>query len=218
MLPARTVYGKTMRRGTCHTLEARSKMSAAKLGRLGSSRDTSAALAALTEKYRDPMFRAERREQNLRAAALSTFKTRGPRPPEYGREMSRRTTGIKKTLTLEQHQYLSERSRALALRMNRTRKRVEYIDRHGRAHQMHSGWERRFAEVLDARKCLWAYEPISLHLSDGRVYTPDFWVSEIGFVEIKGWRGWDRGSTEQARRDGVPVVMLTHPAQFEKAL
>jgi transposase-like protein len=54
---------------------------------------------------------------------------------------------------------------------------------------MRSNWEVSYSEWLTANNHIdWQYEPKTFVLSNGRAYTPDFWVSYLdAFVEVKGW-------------------------------
>jgi len=64
---------------------------------------------------------------------------------------------------------------------------VKYRAKNGRVCRFRSTWEEAFARHLDERELDWAYESHTWMLSDGTVYTPDFWVSEWNvFVEVKG--------------------------------
>jgi hypothetical protein len=53
---------------------------------------------------------------------------------------------------------------------------------------MRSSWEVRYAEALDTAGRTWWYEPDRLAMPDGSTYIPDFLVSGIGYVEIKGYK------------------------------
>lgn len=57
-------------------------------------------------------------------------------------------------------------------------------------HYIRSGWELNFARILRLLNRKYDYEPKSFILSDGRTYTPDFYIHKNGyFYEIKGmWR------------------------------
>lgn len=53
---------------------------------------------------------------------------------------------------------------------------------------MRSNWEVAYAEYLTAKGISWQYEPVTFNLSDGRAYTPDFYLSESDeYIEVKGW-------------------------------
>jgi len=49
-----------------------------------------------------------------------------------------------------------------------------------------SSWEADFARILNYEKLNWQYEPKTFKLSDGRHYTPDFYVNDI-YIEIKNF-------------------------------
>ena len=97
-----------------------------------------------------------------------------------------------------------------------------YFAPDGRVFQLRSGWERLFARWLDERELAWRYEPRTFVLSDGRRYTPDFWVrSPLGdcYVEIHRIDHPDprdgdrirvilRAQAELPRLDGLPLIVL----------
>lgn len=87
----------------------------------------------------------------------------------------------------------------------------KFLDRRGRLWAFKSGLEHKVAVLLDGHELAWAYEPHTLLLSDGRRYTPDFWIDEWAtYIEVKGQRkGLDR--VVQARLDGHHVVTLYGP-------
>jgi len=62
-----------------------------------------------------------------------------------------------------------------------------FVDRRGRRWHFRSSWEGIFARRLDELRLTWEYEPKALVLRSGRIYIPDFWVSELHcYVEVKG--------------------------------
>lgn len=96
--------------------------------------------------------------------------------------------------------------------------RYEYLDRHGRLWTFKSGddWERGFGRWLDSLELTWAYEPHVLLLSDGRRYTPDFWVEEWQtYVELKGTH-LAPDKAVQAIADGHHVRVLQGLAAIRK--
>lgn len=92
-------------------------------------------------------------------------------------------------------------------------------DRLGRVWTFRSTWELRAARLLDHLELItWFYEPKVLLLTDGRTYTPDFWVEEWNrFVEIKGWsRGKrDLSKVKAAIHDGVPIEVVLDISEWE---
>ena len=99
-------------------------------------------------------------------------------------------------------------------------RRYEFLDRKGRLHNLRSQPERQYAEALDRAGLDWWYERDRLLLSTGVVYVPDFYVEQwASYVEIKG-RGFSTEKTEQAIRDGHPVLFIhiTGTAMFSAAL
>lgn len=102
------------------------------------------------------------------------------------------------------------RAGGLAFLESNWRKRViEYLDRLGRVWKFRSGYELRYAKLLDREALTWTYEPDRLLLSDGRIYVPDFWISEWqAYVEVKGWSRWRGDKIDIARRDGHLVFMV----------
>lgn len=105
---------------------------------------------------------------------------------------------------------MREVSSRTAIAVNRSRGRYEYLDRHGMIHRFKSGdaYERGFARWLDAIGLAWDYEPVTILLSDGRRYTPDFRVQEFGgFVEVKG-RAVGLDKVELALELGHKVFVL----------
>jgi len=52
---------------------------------------------------------------------------------------------------------------------------------------MRSSWEIEYAKFLDTKGISWLYESKRFTLSDGRTYTPDFYLPATNtYVEIKG--------------------------------
>ncbi len=79
----------------------------------------------------------------------------------------------------------------------------------GSLNRFKSNWEAVFAKYLDSQEVEWAYEAHSWLLSDGRAYTPDFWVPAWGLhVEIKGYM--TEGGAEKIKlfRSEFPNVSL----------
>lgn len=54
--------------------------------------------------------------------------------------------------------------------------------------RMKSNWEVKYAEHLDSLKLSWKYEPKTFILSNGKRYTPDFYIEDTNeWHEVKGW-------------------------------
>src|SRR3990167_8323041 len=69
---------------------------------------------------------------------------------------------------------------------------IEYRRRNGDVCRLRGGFEVHFARWLDDNCLRWIYEPRSFLLSDGRRFTPDFWVDGWQtYVEVKGQRRQD---------------------------
>lgn len=68
---------------------------------------------------------------------------------------------------------------------------------------MRSSWEIEFATALDLAGIHWKYEPKRFKLSNGKTYTPDFYISEKRlWVEIKGyWYGESKEKFELFVKD-----------------
>jgi transposase len=67
-------------------------------------------------------------------------------------------------------------------------KRCWYTCPDGKSVSMRSQWEVWYAEFLRENNMPFQYEPETFILSDGRAYTPDFYlISEGIYVEVKGW-------------------------------
>jgi hypothetical protein len=98
-------------------------------------------------------------------------------------------------------------------------KRIEHLDSRGRMYKFRSTWEVKYAEALDRAGLAWFYEPDRLLLSDGRTYTPDFWIVEWNsYVEIKGDHRWQSDKVEVARNDGYSVILVHGKAALAIAL
>lgn len=57
-----------------------------------------------------------------------------------------------------------------------------------KGYYLRSSWELEYAKYLDSKGVNWSYEPKRFTLSDGRTYTPDFYlIDEDKYIEIKGY-------------------------------
>ncbi len=96
----------------------------------------------------------------------------------------------------------------IAASVNRNRGLIEYLDRHGRLYRLKSQLEREFAEGLDRMALTWFYEPHTFLLSDGRRYTPDFFIMEWAtYVELKG-RPSGLDKVDLLRASGVTIELI----------
>lgn len=80
--------------------------------------------------------------------------------------------------------------------------------------KMRSGWEVTFATHLDQLGLRWSYEPTSFELSDGRAYTPDFWVeTPLGncFVEVHRMIAVKPGDEGKIQKIALAVKELPQP-------
>lgn len=86
-----------------------------------------------------------------------------------------------------------------------------YVDRSGKTHRLRSLWELDFARFIDARGLRWEYEPRRFILSNGRPYTPDFFVeSPLGpcYVELHRVEHIKPGDEEKAHRLRMAAVEI----------
>lgn len=66
--------------------------------------------------------------------------------------------------------------------------RCWYVMPDGKVVSMRSNWEIWFAEYLKGKNINFVYESESFPLSNGSVYTPDFYIPSSGqYFEVKGW-------------------------------
>jgi hypothetical protein len=106
----------------------------------------------------------------------------------------------------------------IAVRVNRSWHTHEFLDRRGRLWRLKSSLELSFAGGLDRLELTWDYEPHTLLLSDGRRYTPDFWVHEWEtYVEVKG-RPVGLDKVAIAQQQGIPVRLLQGRHSLAEAL
>lgn len=106
-------------------------------------------------------------------------------------------------------EYMRERQSKSAVKINRSFWKKEVLDRKGRLWRMKSQFEVDFAMRLDSLGVTWRYEPDTLLLSDGRRYTPDFWVDEWQtYVELKGWQRQGLDKVRLAQQDGHGVHLF----------
>lgn len=65
---------------------------------------------------------------------------------------------------------------------------TRYLGADGLITRFRSTWEAAFARHLDSLGLKWAYEAHTYILSDGRSYTPDFWIPSLDrYFEVKGY-------------------------------
>lgn len=65
---------------------------------------------------------------------------------------------------------------------------VIYENKSGLKINMRSTWEAKFAKYLDDSNLTWFYEHKTFELSNGKTYTPDFYIKEWDmYIEIKGY-------------------------------
>ncbi len=97
-------------------------------------------------------------------------------------------------------------------------KRFRFVRRTGIAIFLRSSYEAAFAGYLDAKNIDWEYEPQEFLLSNGRTYTPDFYIREWEMlVEIKGYLWKDAGEKIDLFRLDYPdkhLVVVNKPALF----
>ena len=72
--------------------------------------------------------------------------------------------------------------------------------------KMRSSWEVKYAEYLDKNNIGWSYEPKSYKLNNGKLYTPDFILSDGTIVEIKGYFRNDAGEKWDMFLQGYPEL------------
>lgn len=60
-----------------------------------------------------------------------------------------------------------------------------YTQRNGPTIVFRSKLEARWAFIFDSLGLDWLYEPASIKIENDRIYTPDFFLKKIGFIEIK---------------------------------
>lgn len=103
---------------------------------------------------------------------------------------------------------LREINSRTATDVNRRWFKHEFLDARGRLWKLKSRLEVAFAVWLDQQGLAWWYERETFLLSDGRRYTPDFYVQQWGtYVEVKGSpRGLDK--VNLALADGKAVLLL----------
>lgn len=86
-------------------------------------------------------------------------------------------------------------------------------------HYVRSGWELNFARILKLLNRKYDYEPKSFILSDGRTYTPDFYMHKNGyFYEIKGmWRkdAKDKFITFKREYPNIKIKLINRKKYFK---
>lgn len=81
----------------------------------------------------------------------------------------------------------------------------------GRPCKFRSSYEAEVAKFFDDAGIIWFHESDRIHLSDGRTYIPDFYVSDWRcYVEVKGWVS-DKNLEKPrlALKDGYQVELVT---------
>jgi hypothetical protein len=73
-----------------------------------------------------------------------------------------------------------------------------------------SNWERMLAQVMDKKGIIWQYEPKVIPLSNGKFYTPDFYLPEHDkWVEVKGYMyDHSRQKIQQFIKEGNDLILL----------
>lgn len=81
-----------------------------------------------------------------------------------------------------------------------------------------SSWEANFARYLNFIQKIWLYEPKQFVLSNGRTYTPDFFVpNENVYYEIKGaWVGKAKEKTELVIKEHKINLVIVEKGFYEK--
>lgn len=101
------------------------------------------------------------------------------------------------------------------LRSYASRQRGHYTKLDGTSVYLRSSYERRFAELLDARQIEWLYEPRMFALTElDCSYVPDFYIVHLDrFIEVKGHfyadalEKWHAFLTEHR---GVKISLVKH--------
>jgi hypothetical protein len=91
---------------------------------------------------------------------------------------------------------------------NDSEPRVAAIETSYKGYRFRSRLEARWAVFFDTLKWHWKYEPQG-YVVEGQPYLPDFWVDEVGWVEVKG--ELDRAGLLKlglaAGPDGLPLTL-----------
>lgn len=95
-------------------------------------------------------------------------------------------------------------------------KRIWHFQANGQWIALRSTWEIAYAIWLDAQGIAWEYEAKTFLLSDGSVYTPDFYLVASGeFVEVKGWlRGKWLDKYEKFCQDYPDISIILADRQY----
>lgn len=91
-----------------------------------------------------------------------------------------------------------------------------YLAKNGERYMMRSLYEVMYAEYLDSQNILWEFESEVFDLKPNMRYSPDFFVSGVGWVEVKGYLYPEsKEKIDEFRRQGNKLTIL-RKADLEK--
>lgn len=87
---------------------------------------------------------------------------------------------------------------------------TSYQGKNGMITVFRSYLESKWAYLFDSFGLTWAYEPAIIHLSKNSIYIPDFFIKDVGFIEIKPTVELLRHETAQKLQAASNIINEKH--------